>query len=115
MANAAWALPGREACGGGVCTGRGGKGAVTWGPGRRGHSMARVRDLASAGAGVTMLPEFVARESLRRGELREVLTAWSAPRGVIYAVYPSEQHLAPRTRAFLDLMVEHFTAHPLGE
>lgn len=96
-------------------TAKGRKVAVTVTPRIRVNSMALVRDLACAGAGLTMLPEFVARESVRRGELREVLTGWGTPRGVIYAVYPSEQHLAPRTRAFLDLMIEHFTAHPLGE
>ncbi len=79
------------------------------------NSMTLVRDLACAGAGVTLLPEFVARESVRRGEPRELLTGWAAPRGTMYAVYPSEQHLAPRTRAFLDLIIEHFAAHPMAE
>jgi DNA-binding transcriptional LysR family regulator len=28
-------------------------------------------------------------------------------------VYPGGRHLAPRTRTFVDALVEHFTAHPL--
>lgn len=98
-----------------VFTAKGRKVSVTVSPRIRVNSMNLVHDLARAGAGLTLLPEFVVRESVRRGELREVLSAWSAPRGTMYAVYPSELHLAPRTRAFLDLMIEHFAAHPMGD
>jgi DNA-binding transcriptional LysR family regulator len=95
-------------------TARGRKVAVSVTPRVAANSMTLVRDLACAGLGFTMLPDFAARDALRRGELREVPGAWSAPRGVMYAVYPSDRHLAPRTRAFLDLADEHFAAHPMG-
>jgi DNA-binding transcriptional LysR family regulator len=97
-----------------VFTAKGRKVSVRVTPRIQVNSLRLVHELACAGAGITLLPEFVAREHLRRGELREVLAAWSAPRGAISAVYPSEQHLAPRTRVFIDLLVEHFKAHPMG-
>ncbi len=77
------------------------------------NSLLVTRDLARAGLGLAMLPAFIAHEPVRRGELREVLGGYDAPRGAMYAVFPSEQHLAPRTRAFVDLLVEHFAANPL--
>lgn len=94
---------------------RGSKVTVTVKPRVRANSMTVVRELACAGMGLCLLPSFVVREAVQRGELRELLGAWAGPRGSMSVVYPSGRHLAPRTRTFVDLLVEHFTAHPMRE
>ncbi len=84
------------------------KSFVTVAPKYKANSMLLVRDLAKSGLGVAMLPTFLVADCVRRGELREVLTGFPAPRGAVYVVYPSDRHLAPKTRAFVDLLVLHF-------
>jgi DNA-binding transcriptional LysR family regulator len=84
------------------------KSLVTVTPKYKANSMVLVRELAKSGLGIAMLPTFITAESVRRGELRELLAGFPAPRGAVYVVYPSERHLAPRTRAFVDLLVAHF-------
>lgn len=93
---------------------RGQRVTVTIAPRVTVNSMLLARDLAVASMGLTMLPEFIAREPSARGALREVLGAWSTPRSRIFVVYPSERHLAPRTRAFVDTITEHFSAQPMA-
>jgi DNA-binding transcriptional LysR family regulator len=92
---------------------RGSKVTVTVKPRVRVNSMTAVRELACASMGLCLLPSFVVRDAVQRGELREVLNGWSGPRGTMSVVYPGGRHLAPRTRTFVDALVEHFTAHPL--
>jgi DNA-binding transcriptional LysR family regulator len=96
-----------------VFTARGKKVAVTVSPRLRANSYPLVRDLACAGQGVALLPTFLVADDLRRGALVELLPEHASPRGAVYAVHPSDRHLAPRTRAFLDLLAEHFDAHGL--
>jgi len=96
-----------------VFVARGRKVAVTVNPRLQGNSYPLVRDLAREGLGVALLPTFLVADDLRRGALIELLPDHAAPRGAVYAVHPSDRHLAPRTRAFLDLLTEHFAAHGL--
>lgn len=94
-------------------TARGRKTTVTVRARVTANGLSVVRDLACAGLGVAMLPTFLGLEAMRRGELREVLGAYEAPRGAVSVVYPSERHLASRTRAFIDVLTEHFATAPL--
>jgi len=65
-------------------------------------------DLAVAGAGIVMAPNFVADPHIAAGRLQPLLTAYaSAPRG-IYAVYPNPRHVALRLRVLIDFLVARF-------
>lgn len=96
-------------------TARGRKVTVTLAPRVRANSMVLARELARASMGLCILPVFVVRDAVLRGELREVLSGWAGPRGSMSVVYPGGRHLAPRTRAFVDALVEHFATHPMSE
>lgn len=75
------------------------------GPLRVNHPDA-IRDLAIAGLGIALVPDFVATEALREGKLREVLPGTVALRWSILAVYPRRRFLPLRVRAYVDHLVE---------
>ena len=68
--------------------------------------------LVESGAGVGMLPMFVAASAEKRGSLTRILPAWSLDSGRISVVWPASRHLAPRVRAFVDLAQEFLGERP---
>ena len=56
------------------------------------------------GLGISLLPETVAGEDLRRGELRRVLPGWVSAEEGIYAVYPSARFIPAKVRAFVEFV-----------
>lgn len=70
---------------------------------------------ARGGAGVAMLPTFVAGPLIRTGELVALLPN-ARPRELsIHAVYTSRKHMSSALRAVLDFLVERFPAEPLWD
>jgi len=59
------------------------------------------------GFGITMLPETVCAEAVRRGELEVVLPEWSLPQGICHAVFASRRGLLPAVRVFIDFLAEN--------
>lgn len=68
-----------------------------------------VRDALLAGFGLSLVPRIYVQRELASGRLQAVLEDWEADRTPVYAVYPS-RHLAGKTRAFVDFLVERFSA-----
>ncbi|MEM6925523.1 MAG: LysR family transcriptional regulator [Myxococcota bacterium] len=66
-----------------------------------------VAGLLAAGAGVGVLPDFVASPHLRRGSLVRVLPEWRVKPATVSLVWLRSRHLAPRVRAFINVAVEH--------
>ncbi|MEZ2294491.1 LysR family transcriptional regulator [Variovorax sp. RCC_210] len=66
-----------------------------------------VRDALLAGFGLSLIPRLYVESELAAGRLQAVLADWEADRTPVYAVYPS-RHLAAKTRAFVDFLVERF-------
>lgn len=64
-----------------------------------------LRELAIAGHGVVIQPEFVVGGALAEGTLVELLPEWSLETFGIYAVYQSRRHLPLKTRVFIDHLV----------
>lgn len=60
---------------------------------------------AEAGLGVALLPRFVARDALAQGRLVELFAGRTIAFSDLVALYPSGQLLAPKVRAFVDLLV----------
>lgn len=67
----------------------------------------------SAGAGLAVLPTFLAREELAAGRLVRVLPRFSQRSGALYFVHPPARHVARKVTAFRDFLVEHFASYPL--
>ncbi|ATA57452.1 transcriptional regulator [Variovorax boronicumulans] len=68
-----------------------------------------VRDALLAGFGLSLVPRIYVEHELAAGRLEAVLADWEADRTPVYAVYPS-RHLAAKTRAFVDFLLERFAA-----
>lgn len=65
-----------------------------------------VRLAALAGHGIAMLPDVMVFDDVRAGRLIRLLTEYPSPRVPIHLVYPSQRHLALRTRVVMDFLVE---------
>ncbi|MEB0078449.1 LysR substrate-binding domain-containing protein [Pseudomonas sp. CCI3.2] len=64
--------------------------------------------LAQAGRGIACVPDFAVKESLDDGRLEKVLSASLVGGSTFHVVWPSSRQLAPKVRAFVDFVVEHF-------
>ncbi|NUP06955.1 MAG: LysR family transcriptional regulator [Polyangiaceae bacterium] len=67
---------------------------------------------ASAGVGLMRAPYSVVAPYLKKKQLVPILRAWTPPGLDVHAVFPPGGALAPKTRAFLDLLEECFAAAP---
>jgi DNA-binding transcriptional LysR family regulator len=68
--------------------------------------------LALSGAGLAMLAAHVVGEYVQDGQLISVLDDMVSEDVPIYAVYPSNRHLSPKVRAFVDYLVEIYGPRP---
>jgi DNA-binding transcriptional LysR family regulator len=71
-----------------------------------------LRDAALSGIGIIRLPSFSVAPELKVGRLVEILGEWRVPAHEFYAVYPTNRHLAPKLRAFVDFLAESFSGAP---
>jgi len=67
---------------------------------------AAVRLAALNAQGIAMLLDWRVFEDISSGRLRRVLVDYEGPGEQTYVVYPSRQHLAPRTRVVIDFVVD---------
>jgi DNA-binding transcriptional LysR family regulator len=74
------------------------------GPARvRANDSVVVRDAAVRGLGIVLLPTVIGKEEVSRGVLRRVLSAWSAPKMPVHALFLGGRDLVPKVRAFIDV------------
>lgn len=66
-----------------------------------------VRGAAIGGLGIARLPAFRCADEERSGKLVRVLADYSSEGGALFAVYPSQRHLTPKVRAFVDFVAAH--------
>jgi DNA-binding transcriptional LysR family regulator len=76
-------------------------------PGLLCNNMEAMLGAAIAGLGVAYMPDFLARDSLGRGELQRVLATHLVRQGQFSALWPSSRQLSPKVRAFVDFAGEH--------
>lgn len=67
-----------------------------------------IRGAALAGMGIARLPGFLVGDDLASGRLRPLLSAYDTEPVPIRVIYSSRRHLAPRIRAFIDVLVRHW-------
>ncbi len=65
-----------------------------------------VRAAALGGLGIGLLPEYQTVDDIDGGRLQRVLPEYASETLPAYLVYPSRRHLAPRTRAVIDFLIE---------
>lgn len=71
-----------------------------------------ILELALSGAGLAMLAAHVVGEHLQNGKLVSILDEYVREDVPIYAVYPSNRHLSPKVRAFVDFLIEMYGPRP---
>lgn len=64
-----------------------------------------LRDAALAGIGLAYLPSYFVDRDIAAGRLEAVLRSHAAAPVPIVALYPTRRYLAPKVRAFIDLLV----------
>ena len=74
-----------------------------------GSDLIMLSQLATAGSGITLLPDSVVQHWVQRGELVQVLPDWKAAHGIFHMVYPSRSGQLPAVRIFIDYLVQHLT------
>lgn len=58
------------------------------------------------GCGVGILPEWLVRSAIARGELQHLLPEYRFPSQGIYAVYPNTKHVPAKVRTLIDFLQE---------
>lgn len=87
-------------------TGPSGQEALFTGPASLAVDTTRgVHAALSAGAGMGVLPDFVADQDVADGRLVRVLPEWRLPSGGVYAVFPTGRHRPPRVSAFIHVLL----------
>lgn len=71
------------------------------------------RELLRAGAGVGLLPTYLADADLIAGTLVRVLPRWDLRRGAVFLVRPGRKHVPRRVAAFSELLLELLRQRPL--
>ncbi len=72
-----------------------------------------VREALRAGAGLGLLPAFVADADVAAGTLVRVLPRFERPAGNLYIVSPATRHVPRKVTAFRDLVIELLAARRL--
>ena len=66
-----------------------------------------VREMALAGLGITLLPDFFVASDIKAGRLVPVLKDKIDKQATISAIYPQSRHLSSSVRVFVDFLVAH--------
>lgn len=74
-----------------------------------GSDLIMLGKMVSQNCGIALLPDTIACDYVKSGQLVRVLPEWKAPHGIFHAVYPSRRGLLPAVRVFIDYLVEHLT------
>lgn len=79
-----------------------------------GDDMMFVHRTVRAGAGLGLMPAFLAQPDLAAGTLVRVLPKIESKMGGLFLVHPPAQHVPRKVTAFRDFVVQHLAQHPLG-
>lgn len=77
-------------------------------PRHKTNSGRMLTELALAGLGIVLEPDFIVAPEVRSGRLQRLLPDFEPPRSQIAAVYPSRRHLSAKVRAFVDFVAARF-------
>lgn len=65
-----------------------------------------LRDAAMRGLGIAMLPAFLVREEIQRGELKAIMSDFHLPKLMLSVIYPVNRHLSTKIRLFVKFLQE---------
>lgn len=68
------------------------------------NNMEAILMAAEDGHGIAFMPDFLVREALAAGRLETLLEAYTQDEGQFWALWPSNRHLSPKVRVFVDFI-----------
>lgn len=71
-----------------------------------------LRDACVDGVGIARIPLLLAAEPLASGTLVRLLERFEPPEAPLHVLYPSQRHVAPKVRTFVDALVRAFADPP---
>jgi DNA-binding transcriptional LysR family regulator len=74
-----------------------------------------IAQAALLGLGAAMLPMPFVERGLRSGELVRLLPEWHFDAGAVWLYYPSKKLLPPKTRVFVDFVLERFRSERFAQ
>ena len=74
----------------------------------RSNNLSALLSAARAGMGLTVLPRYVAHESLSAGRVLPLLQGWALPTQEMHAVYPSPRLVPTKVSGFVDWLQGQF-------
>jgi DNA-binding transcriptional LysR family regulator len=83
-------------------------------PRLRGNDMFFVREALKAGAGLGVLPTFVADTAVTSGELVRVLPDWVVFSSKVLLVRPAHRQASPKVQSFQELLLELLRQRPIS-
>ena len=63
-----------------------------------------------SGLGIGFMPDFIARNAIADGRLQPLLSEYLDSPGQFHVLWPSNRHLSPKIRAFVDFLGQHLFA-----
>ncbi|NQZ09607.1 MAG: LysR family transcriptional regulator [Algicola sp.] len=72
------------------------------------NSPKAVKEIALAGGGIGLIPEFIVEDALFLEDLKQVLPEHTVMSFGLYAIYPHRQYLPRKVRCFIDFLLERF-------
>lgn len=69
-----------------------------------------IKQMVLSGLCIAVLPEFMIRDELRDGKLKQCLSAYHLQETRLYAVYPEGKFMLPKLKCFLD-MLKNYLGH----
>jgi DNA-binding transcriptional LysR family regulator len=73
-----------------------------------------LREAVKAGAGIAVLPTFLAQADVTSGQLVRVLPRYTQPSTALMMLYPRTQHVPRKVSAFRDFLLEFLKGRPLS-
>lgn len=61
--------------------------------------------------GIARLPVYIAQDAIHSGILKPILTEFMNPQGKLSVIWPTNRHLSPKIRAFIDFIIEELQAN----
>lgn len=73
------------------------------------NSPLAVREVAIAGGGIAMTPEFIVEDAINDGRLISILPEYTTLEFGLYAIYPHRKYVAKKVRCFIDFALAQFS------
>jgi len=70
------------------------------------NSPQAVREMAIAGGGIAMTPDFIVEDAIENGQLIPVLPDYTTLEFGLFAIYPHRKYIAKKVRCFIDFALE---------